>query len=202
MSESILSIIDSTECLDSKILENLRRELFAIIDLMQNLDSRITRESLDSGDLTWSLASGLAQDLKNFSRREIELIFVGEQEICALNAGHLGREYATDVLSFPIMQEWVADVDSSVESGVEDLGVPCAPLGSIVINLPLCVRISEKLGHTLAQEICLLFVHALLHLLGFDHERDSGEHRMLESTIITLAKLPPSLIDRSSEPCS
>ena len=198
MSESILSIIDSTECLDSKILENLRRELFAIIDLMQNLDSRITRESLDSGGLTW----GLAQDLKNFSRREIELIFVDEQEIRALNAGHLGREYATDVLSFPIMQEWVADVDSSVESGVEDLGVPCAPLGSIVINLPLCVRMSEKLGHTLAQEICLLFVHALLHLLGFDHERDSGEHRMLESTIITLAKLPLSLIDRSSDPCS
>ncbi|WP_407380243.1 rRNA maturation RNase YbeY [Helicobacter sp.] len=198
MSESILSIIDSTECLDSKILENLRRELFAIIDLMQNLDSRITREGLDSGDLTRSLA----HDLKNFSRREIELIFVNEQEIRALNAGHLGREYATDVLSFPIMQEWVADVDSSVESGVEDLGVPCAPLGSIVINLPLCVRMSEKLGHTLVQEICLLFVHALLHLLGFDHERDSGEHRMLESTIITLAKLPPSLIDRSSEPCS
>ena len=198
MSESILSIIDSTECLDSKILENLRRELFAIIDLMQNLDSRITRESLDSGGLTW----GLAQDLKNFSRREIELIFVDEQEIRALNAGHLGREYATDVLSFPIMQEWVADVDSSVESGVEDLGVPCAPLGSIVINLPLCVRMSEKLGHTLVQEIGLLFVHALLHLLGFDHERDSGEHRMLESTIITLAKLPLSLIDRSSEPCS
>ena len=198
MSESILSIIDSTECLDSKILENLRKELFAIIDLMQNLDSRITREGLDSGDLTRSLA----HDLKNFGRREIELIFVNEQEIRALNAGHLGREYATDVLSFPIMQEWVADVDSSVESGVEDLGVPCAPLGSIVINLPLCVRMSEKLGHTLAQEICLLFVHALLHLLGFDHERDSGEHRMLESTIITLAKLPPSLIDRSSDPCS
>ena len=76
MSESILSIIDSTEYLDSKILENLRRELFAIIDLMQNLDFRITREGLDSGGLTWSLASGLAQDLKNFSRREIELIFV------------------------------------------------------------------------------------------------------------------------------
>lgn len=198
MSESILSIIDSTECLDSKTLESLRKELFAIIDLMQNLDSRITGESLDSGDLTRSLA----HDLKNFGRREIELIFVNEQEIRALNAGHLGREYATDVLSFPIMQEWVADVDSSVESGVEDLGVPCAPLGSIVINLPLCVRMSEKLGHTLAQEIGLLFVHALLHLLGFDHERDSGEHRMLESTIITLAKLPPSLIDRSSDPCS
>lgn len=184
MSESMVSIMDSTGCLDSGTLESLRRAFFGIIDLMQHLDS-----------------GELAQDLERFGGREIELVFVDEQEICALNAEYLGRDYATDVLSFPIAQEWVADVDSGVESSAGDLGdssMPCAPLGSIIINLPLCVRMSAELGHTLEQEICLLFVHALLHLLGFDHERDDGEHRSLESTLIALAKLPPSLIERNS----
>ncbi len=112
------------------------------------------------------------------SSKEVELLLVDAVSMQALNHEHRGIDKSTDVLSFPI----------------EDF--PHAPLGSIVINYELAQEKADDLGHTREDEITLLFIHGLLHLLGYDHEVDKGEMREKEEALIMHYKLPKSLIVR------
>ena len=72
-------------------------------------------------------------------------------------------------------------------------------LGSVVINLDLVELKAAQLGHGMADETALLFTHGLLHVLGFDHESDSGQMRAKECEIIEKFRLPKSLIVRTDE---
>jgi len=112
------------------------------------------------------------------SSKEVELLLVDAPTMQALNKEHRGIDKPTDVLSFPI----------------EDF--PHAPLGSIVINYALAREKADEFGHTPEDEITLLFIHGILHLLGYDHEVDKGEMREKEETLILQYKLPKSLIVR------
>lgn len=113
------------------------------------------------------------------THKEVELLIVDGQSIQELNREHRGKDTPTDVLSFPIDN------------------FPHSPLGSIVINHELADEKAKELGHGIEEEIALLFIHGLLHLLGFDHEVDSGEMRAKEEALITQYKLPQSLIVRT-----
>ncbi|WP_457561392.1 rRNA maturation RNase YbeY [Caminibacter sp.] len=111
--------------------------------------------------------------------KDIELILTTDEEIRELNKIYRNKDKATDVLSFPL----------------EDM--PGMPLGSIVISVDTAKKGAEKFGHSLEDEIKLLFIHGLLHLLGYDHETDNGEMRAKEEEIIKHFNLPESLIIRS-----
>lgn len=74
-----------------------------------------------------------------------------------------------------------------------------ALLGSVVINLDLVELKAAQLGHGRDDETALLFTHGLLHVLGFDHESDSGQMRAKECEIIEKFRLPKSLIVRTEE---
>lgn len=74
-----------------------------------------------------------------------------------------------------------------------------ALLGSVVINLDLVELKAAQLGHGTDDETALLFTHGLLHVLGFDHESDSGQMRAKECEIIEKFRLPKSLIVRTEE---
>lgn len=113
--------------------------------------------------------------------KDIELLLVDSDTIRGINKEHRSKDCTTDVLSFPL----------------QDL--PHLPLGSIIINTDLASSVAAKLGHTTQAEIALLFAHGLLHLLGFDHERDSGEMRDAEEQIIKSFTLPRSLIIRTQQ---
>lgn len=113
------------------------------------------------------------------THKEVELLIVDAQSIQELNREHRGKDTPTDVLSFPI----------------DDF--PHSPLGSIVINHELAHEKAKELGHKIDEEIALLFIHGLLHLLGFDHEVDGGEMREKEEALINQYKLPQSLIVRT-----
>ncbi len=112
--------------------------------------------------------------------KDIELILTTDEEIRKLNKLYRNIDKPTDVLSFPL----------------ENL--PGMPLGSIVISLDTAKEAAEKFGHSLNDEIKLLFIHALLHLLGYDHETDNGEMRQKEKEIIEKFNLPKSLIIRNN----
>jgi len=111
--------------------------------------------------------------------KEIELIITSNSEIQEINKAHRDIDRATDVLSFPY----------------EDM--PMSPLGSIVISYDFVLEKAKELGHTASDETVLLFIHGLLHLLGYDHEIDSGEMRDKEESLIKEFKLPTSLIVRT-----
>ncbi len=112
-------------------------------------------------------------------QKEIELVFVKNDEMQEINEEFRGIKSPTDVLSFPLQD------------------MPNCPLGTIVINIDKVKKLSQELGHKEDDELKLLFIHGLLHLLGFDHEKDDGQMRDKESKLIKELKLPNSLILRS-----
>ncbi|MEW5832932.1 MAG: rRNA maturation RNase YbeY [Campylobacterota bacterium] len=113
--------------------------------------------------------------------REIELILTDNDEIAQINRAFRGIDKATDVLSFP------SDP------------FPGAPLGSIVISVDKVASVASELGHGEEEELSLLFIHGVLHLMGYDHEIDNGEMRAKEEELIERFALPKSLIVRTLE---
>ncbi len=111
--------------------------------------------------------------------KEIELIVTDVQEMQEINKEHRRIDKATDVLSFPYE------------------AMPMTPLGSIVICSEYIEQKAKELGHTNNDEFALLFIHGLLHLLGYDHEIDDGEMRQEEARLIQEFNLPQSLIIRN-----
>ncbi|MDY0116524.1 MAG: rRNA maturation RNase YbeY [Sulfurimonadaceae bacterium] len=116
-----------------------------------------------------------------FTKREIELIITDNVEIQALNKEFRAINKDTDVLSFPL----------------EDF--PFTPLGSIVISEDHVKAKAKEHGHSVKDEYTLLFIHGLLHLLGFDHETDDEEMRKEEERLVEHYNLPKSLIVRTVE---
>ncbi|MBD3791410.1 MAG: rRNA maturation RNase YbeY [Campylobacterales bacterium] len=110
----------------------------------------------------------------------IELIITDNETIRELNARYREKDKPTDVLSFPL-----------------DQAIPGMPLGSIVISEAYVREKSVEFGHTPDDELALLFIHGLLHLLGYDHEVDNGEMRAKEEALIEQFGLPKSLIVRT-----
>ena len=127
-------------------------------------------------DIDESILNTLA---KEFTKKDIELIITDNDEIKAINKKHRSIDKDTDVLSFPY----------------EDM--PMSPLGSIVISVSHVQSKAKELGHSESDELALLFIHGLLHLIGFDHETDGGEMRKEEAKIIKKFNLPNSLIIRN-----
>ena len=120
------------------------------------------------------------QDIYNLlTDKDIEVILTDDEEIKKLNKEFRNKDKATDVLSFPLEE------------------MPGMPLGSIVISIDTAKKGAQIHNHDTDDEIKLLFLHGLLHLLGFDHETDNGEMRAKEEEIIKQLGLPESLIIRN-----
>ena len=111
---------------------------------------------------------------------DVELVFVNDDEMRKINHEHRGIDKATDVLSFPYEQ------------------VPGGLMGSVVISTDTASRVADELGHSIECEIALLFLHGILHILGYDHEIDDGQMRGKEKEVIEHFSLPDSLIIRNS----
>lgn len=112
---------------------------------------------------------------------EISVKFVSDDEIHELNREYRNIDRSTDVLSFPLGENGVYDINN-------DTGAKM--LGDIVISIDHAVMQAEQYGHTLAREIGFLTVHSMLHLLGYDHENGGLEAvRMREKEETALTQL-------------
>jgi probable rRNA maturation factor len=105
---------------------------------------------------------------------ELSVLLVEEERIRELNRVYMWRDEETDVLAFPQLVE-----DELAEAGRIKTRYP-EPLGDIVICLPIAKKQAEESGITEKEEIDLLAVHGLLHLIGFDDETDDEADRMRE----------------------
>jgi len=137
-------------------------------------------------DLSFEL-SKLEQIADALSSKEVELLIVNDDTIEALNTEHRGNAAITDVLSFPL------------DTLFTEQSIFGIPLGSIIIASSFVRTKATEFGHTEQDELSLLFIHGMLHLLGFDHETDDGEMRVRENELITQFDLPKSLIVRTEE---
>lgn len=112
---------------------------------------------------------------------EISVTFVDNERIHELNRQYRDKDAATDVLSFPMGENGVWDID-------EDNG--CKILGDIVISMQRAMEQAELYGHSLQREVAYLTVHSMLHLLGYDHESSGLEAvRMREKEEAVLLQL-------------
>lgn len=119
---------------------------------------------------------------ENFGRAaEVSVSFVDNREIRSLNRLYRGKDKPTDVLSFPLGENGVYDVNN--ETGA------CL-LGDVVISMETAVQQARLYDHSLEREVGFLTVHSMLHLLGYDHETAPLEAaKMHEKEELILEKL-------------
>jgi probable rRNA maturation factor len=104
---------------------------------------------------------------------EVAVLIAGNRRIQQLNRRFRRKDKPTDVLSFPRNEG-----------------------GDIAISFTIAASNAAQYGHAIADELKILILHGMLHLAGYDHERDNGEMAAHESSLRRKLKLPDSLIDR------
>jgi probable rRNA maturation factor len=144
------------------------------------------------------LAAWLCRAAPKRARGEVTVALVSDARIRALNRRYRSKDYATDVLSFPAAGHNVAQPFRAANANAAGLK-PCATnhLGDIVIATGVARRQARDLGHSLAVELRILALHGLLHLLGYDHERDRGQMRTLEQRLLRQSGVRNGLIERA-----
>ena len=121
---------------------------------------------------------------------EVSVLFVDEAAIAALNERFLGRSGPTDVLAFPIEDEPIGGGRSpdtgGTGPGTDPSDDPILMLGDVVVCPMVAERNAADHGVTVDDELALLVVHGLLHLLGMDHEttREAEEMEALERQLL------------------
>jgi probable rRNA maturation factor len=112
----------------------------------------------------------------------VNVLVTNSSELRALNRQFRGADKATDVLSFPSPQP--------------RRGQAKRVAGDIAISADIARENARRLDHSVAGEVKILVLHGILHLAGFDHERDNGEMARKEGRLRQQLKLEAGLIER------
>lgn len=132
-----------------------------------------------------------AESLERFALRarksarlngKIDILVTTNSDMRLLNARFRGKHKTTDVLSFPAV--------------AQSNGVKHAFVGEIAISADIALENAHRLGHSGVEEVKILVLHGILHLAGFDHERDNGKMARKEAALRRLLRLPSSLTER------
>jgi probable rRNA maturation factor len=113
--------------------------------------------------------------------RGFDCLLTSDDELRRLNREFLQHDYPTDVLSFPS-------------------GKKFGPLGELAISLERAAAQAREFGHSTVDEIRILLLHGVLHLIGLDHEHDTGRMALAERKWRAEFDLPENLIARSLPP--
>jgi probable rRNA maturation factor len=116
-------------------------------------------------------------------RGTVNVLVTTSHELRSLNLRFRGKDKPTDVLSFPELR----------------IAPPKAKqvAGELAISAEIARDNANRLGHSLANEIKILTLHGILHLAGFNHERDNGEMAQQERRLRLQLKLEAGLIERT-----
>jgi probable rRNA maturation factor len=101
-------------------------------------------------------------------RAEVSILLLDDADIATMNEQHLKRIGPTDVISFPM----------------HDGAFPCVQpqlLGDIAISVQTAQKQADRRGMTLHEEMADLFIHGMLHLLGYDHETSAAASRRMRA---------------------
>ena len=139
--------------------------------------NRQRKVAIDSADIEKFLQQ---IDRKLTGGREMAVLVASDEAVRDANQRYRGVRGSTDVLSFP-------DGDGD-------------RLGDILISARRAERQAQEAGHSTEDEIKILILHGVLHLLGWDHESDDGEMRDEEQRLRKELGLRPGLIERA-QPC-
>ena len=149
---------------------------------------RLTIDVVTSGA---TRAPGLGRWLASIAparaRGTMTIAIVPDGRVQQLNRRYRGKDVPTDVLSFPASADRLRRGKSSGDRGY---------LGDVVIAAGVARRQAKQAGHSLQHELRVLALHGLLHLLGYDHERDAGRMARVEARLRRRGGLREGLIER------
>ncbi|MEO8257165.1 MAG: rRNA maturation RNase YbeY [Acidobacteriota bacterium] len=155
------------------------------------------------------LARWLARVAPSRVRGTVNIAMVSDATVRALNQRYRGVDDATDVLSFPVEPPPRTRRTRGAESLPWRQGTSASPassassslfLGDIVIAQGVARRQARAARHAEAIEHRVLALHGLLHLIGYDHERDDGRMRRVEQRLRRKGRLREGLIERAGAP--
>lgn len=116
---------------------------------------------------------------------QVNVLVTSSAAVRSLNQQFRDQDKATDVLSFP------------AASSAQGSRTATKLAGEVAISADIALKNSFRLGHTAADEVKILALHGILHLAGFDHERDNGEMARKEMKLRHAMGLPEALIERA-----
>lgn len=131
------------------------------------------------------LGAWLASAAPASARGAVAIALISDARMRTLNRTYRGVDHATDVLSFG-------------GAGQRAQGSRVRILGDLAIARGVAARQAASQGHSLATELRVLALHGLLHLLGYDHERDDGTMNRVEERLRRRSGLPVGLIARAA----
>jgi probable rRNA maturation factor len=122
---------------------------------------------------------------------ELGILFVGDRRMRGLNRRYRGKDRTTDVLAFAMRESLPSPPLSSTQ----------VMLGDVVIAVPTATRQAKQGHRSLDEELTVLLVHGILHLCGYDHERNEKEARRMyrrEQIILRSLARWPKLVEKSA----
>ena len=105
---------------------------------------------------------------------EMSLVFTDSETVQRLNRDYRGVDEPTDVLAFYMLSQ--KEADSSFVLPPDGI----TRLGEVIISYPQAAEQAKEQGHSVDEELALLIIHGILHLMGYDHEQPEEERRMRE----------------------
>lgn len=168
--------ISANEIIDSDLIDTLYSEEILrpiLLVTLNYIDERISEGLI----LPYFVA--IDHELWQNKAKALDIYITDITEGRALNLEARGKDYATNILSYP----------SEMPSNIIEL-MPTLPLGELIICHEVLAREASEQNKSLAQHISHLVVHGILHLLGFDHELGQAEQDEMEQfEIEILARL-------------
>ena len=158
--------ISATSSIDDDILDTFynRKHLQSVMmAALDYIDGHIKK------GLSLPYFADIDPELWQEKSKELDIYITDEIEGQALNLEARGKDYATNILSYP----------SDLPAAIIEL-MPTLPLGELVICHDVIVREAAEQEKTIAQHISHLLIHGMLHLLGFDHELGQDEQDEME----------------------
>lgn len=166
--------ISATDSINDEILDvfyNRERLLSVMMATLDYINNRI------NNSLTLPYFADIDSEQWQEKFKTLDIYITDEVEGRALNLEARGKDYATNILSYP----------SELPATIIEL-MPTLPLGELIICHEVMVREAAEQEKTVAQHISHLLVHGVLHLLGFDHELGQAEQDEMETFEIAILK--------------
>lgn len=159
--------ISATDSIDNTLVDSFYGEDSLLPIMMATLDYMNERIK---NSLTLPYFADINPELWQKKPKALDIYITDESEGRELNLEARGKDYATNILSYP----------SDLPASIIEL-MPTLPLGELIICHAVVVREAAEQEKTVVQHISHLLVHGVLHLLGFDHELGQAEQDEMES---------------------
>lgn len=111
----------------------------------------------------------------SIKQMQINLLFIDEKEMISYNHQYFGRNYPTDVIAFSMIEGEVIENSNQ--------------LGDALICISTALENAREYNHSFEEELVLLIIHSILHLIGYEHEDEQGIMRKKEKKYFNYIKM-------------